>query len=260
MKKPFYEEKNITLYHGDCLKLLKDIPDNSIDMIFADPPYFLSNGGMSCKSGKMVKVDKAEWDKSKGFDEDLKFNELWITECRRVLKEEGTIWISGTRHNIFVIGYLLQKLNFYLLNEISWLKPNAPPNLSCNYFTHAHETLLWARKNKNTSHKYNYLLMKNWGYLKDTLNLKGKQMKSVWLIPLTPPSEKLCGKHPTQKPLEVLKRVILSSTDKDDMILDPFNGAGTTGVICKEYKRKYIGIDLEREYLEITKKRLKTLS
>ncbi|MBN2101290.1 MAG: site-specific DNA-methyltransferase [Candidatus Aenigmarchaeota archaeon] len=232
------------------------IAGNSIDMIFADPPYFLSNGGITCKAGKMVRVDKAEWDKSNGFKDNFDFTLKWLSGCREVLKDGGTIWISGTPHNIYYIGFALQTLGFKILNEISWFKPNAPPNLSCRYFAHSHETVLWARKNGR--HKFNYQKMKDWN--SDKINPKGKQMKSVWSIPLTPLREKVHGKHPTQKPIELLKRIIESSTDEGDLVLDPFNGSGTTGVVAKMLRRKYIGIDTEKEYLELTRKRLFNLS
>lgn len=252
----YYNSKDFSLLKGDCLKVLKTMPDNSVDMIFADPPYFLSNNGISCKGGKMVSVNKAKWDVSSGFEKDLEFNLNWLTESKRVLKENGTIWISGTMHNIYQIGYSLQKLNYHILNEISWFKPNAPPNLSCRYFTHSHETLLWARKNKSSKHNFNYNLMKEWD---DNISESGKQMRSVWSIPLTSKYEKINGYHPTQKPIELLKRVILSSTNTGDVVLDPFNGSGTTGIVSKIYGRKYIGIDLEKDYLDLTVKRLESL-
>jgi site-specific DNA-methyltransferase (adenine-specific) len=252
----YYNSNDLELYKGDCIDILKDIPDNSIDLIFADPPYFLSNGGISCKAGKIVSVNKADWDKSNGIDKDYEFTFDWLSECKRVLKGTGSIWISGTMHNIYQVGYALQKLDYKILNEISWFKPNAPPNLSCRYFAHSHETLIWARKDQESKHKFNYELMKKWD---DKISESGKQMRSVWNIPLTPQQEKKSGKHPTQKPLELLKRVILSSTDKGDLILDPFNGSGTTGVVSKLYNRRYIGIDLDKKYLDLTLKRVNAL-
>ncbi|MFT4243839.1 MAG: DNA-methyltransferase [Candidatus Woesearchaeota archaeon] len=249
----YYKNDEIQLFHNDCLEILQQLPDNSIDMIFADPPYFLSNGGISCRAGKVVSVNKAEWDKSRGFEEDLKFTLKWISECKRILKDNGTIWISGTMHNIYQVGYSLQLSNYKILNEISWFKPNAPPNLSCKYFAHAHETILWARKSENKSHYFNYEEMRKW---EDKITPSGKQMRSVWSIPLTPQREKIHGKHPTQKPLELLRRIILSSTKEGAVILDPFMGSGTTGVIAKELNRKFIGIDKEIEYLELALKRM----
>jgi site-specific DNA-methyltransferase (adenine-specific) len=252
----YYNSFDFNLFKGNCIDILKEFPENSFDLIFADPPYFLSNNGISCKAGKMVSVNKAKWDVSSGFEKDFNFNLNWLSEVKRVLKNDGTIWISGTMHNIYQIGYGLQKLNYQILNEITWFKPNAPPNLSCRYFTHSHETLLWARKNKYSKHKFNYDLMKKW---QDKISESGKQMRSVWSIPLTAKHEKINGHHPTQKPIELLKRIILSSTKKDDLVLDPFNGSGTTGIVSKMYNRKYIGIDLENKYLDITIKRLDSL-
>jgi site-specific DNA-methyltransferase (adenine-specific) len=252
----YYNSNDLELYKGDCIDILKDIPDNSIDLIFADPPYFLSNGGISCKAGKMVSVNKADWDKSKGVDKDFEFTFDWLSECKRVLKDTGSIWISGTMHNIYQVGFALQKLDYKILNEISWFKPNAPPNLSCRYFAHSHETLIWARKDQESRHKFNYDLMKEWD---DKISESGKQMRSVWNIPLTPQQEKKSGKHPTQKPIELLKRIILSTTEKGDLVLDPFNGSGTTGLVSKLYNRRYIGIDLEKTYLDLTLKRIKAI-
>lgn len=252
----YYSSKDFKLYKGNCIDVLKELSENSVDMIFADPPYFLSNGGISCRSGKMVSVNKGNWDKSNGLDKDFEFTYNWLKESKRLLKEEGSIWISGTMHNIYQVGFALQKLGYHILNEITWYKPNAPPNLSCRYFTHSHETLIWARKSKESKHKFNYKLMKEWD---DNISKSGKQMRSVWSIPLTSKFEKIFGNHPTQKPIELLKRIILSSTDKGDLVLDPFNGSGTTGIVSKMYGRKYIGIDLENKYLDLTIKRLGSL-
>ncbi|MCK9293402.1 MAG: site-specific DNA-methyltransferase [archaeon] len=252
----YYNSSDFKLYKGNCIDILKKLPENSVDLIFADPPYFLSNNGISCKAGKMVSVNKAKWDVSSGFEKDLEFNLNWLSEAKRVLKDNGSIWVSGTMHNIYQIGYGFQKLDYHILNEISWFKPNAPPNLSCRFFTHSHETLLWARKDKSSKHKFNYNLMKEWD---DNISESGKQMRSVWSIPLTSKFEKINGPHPTQKPIELLKRIILSSTDKGDLVLDPFNGSGTTGIVSKMYGRKYIGIDLENKYLDLTIKRLDSI-
>jgi site-specific DNA-methyltransferase (adenine-specific) len=186
--KPFFDEDSITLYNEDCLELLKEIPDGAIDVIFADPPYKLSNDGFTCQNGKMVKVNKGKWDKSRGFEEDVKFHNTWIRECRRILKDEGTIWISGTYHSIYQCGYLLQKNEFHILNDIAWFKPNASPNLSCRFFTASHETLLWARKSANAQHFFNYEQIKNGFFPEDMLKNKNKHMRSVWSIP--PPGKK----------------------------------------------------------------------
>jgi len=257
MPEPYFSSNAVKLFHCDCIEVLSSLPDETVDMIFADPPYFLSNGGISCKAGKMVSVNKADWDRSNGIDNDFEFTYSWISLCRKVLKKNGTIWISGTMHNIYQVGYALQKLNFKMLNEIAWFKPNAPPNLSCKYFTHSHETLLWARKNEKIPHFFNYNSMKDWS---DSIAPKGKQMRSIWQIPLTPLSEKTYGKHPTQKPIELLKRIITSSTKEKAIILDPFNGSGTTAVVAKMLNRQYVGIDTNEEFLKTTIKRIKALN
>ena len=248
MIKYYYEDENFKLIQGDSLKILKNIEPKSIDMIFADPPYFLSSDGISCSGGKMVSVNKGDWDKTISIEEKHRFNRKWIKLCYQILKDDGTIWISGTMHNIYSIGMALEQEGFKIINNITWEKLNPPPNISCRYFVHSTETILWAKKNiKNAKHKFNYSLMKE-------LN-NGKQMKDVWKSSLTKPSEKKCGKHPTQKPIEILEKVILSSTNEGDMILDPFNGSGTTGITANRLKRKYIGIEKEKKYLDLTIKR-----
>lgn len=250
MSKYYYEEDNFKLLHGDALTLLKKIPNKSIDMIFADPPYFLSGEGISCSGGKMVSVKKGDWDEKIDICKKHKFNKKWIKLCYDILKDDGTIWISGTMHNIYSIGMALEEEGFKIINNITWRKLNPPPNISCRAFVHSTETILWAKKDiKKAKHKFNYNLMKQ-------LN-GGKQMKDVWETSLTKPSEKKCGKHPTQKPMELLERIILSSTDEGDLILDPFNGSGTTGIVAKKLNRNYIGIDKEKEYLDLTIKRRK---
>lgn len=247
----YYKNNNVKLYHNDSVNKLKRFNDKSIDMIFADPPYFLSNGGVSVKNGKFTSVDKGEWDKSSiNFDID-QFNKQWLLECYRVLKDEGTIWISGTHHNIYSIGHILINNNFKILNNIIWFKPNAAPNLSCRYFTHSNEQIIWAKKNNNLKHKYNYEIMKSMN--------ESKQMRDVWNIPSTPKSEKKLGYHPTQKPFKLLERVVLSSTSEGDIVLDPFNGSGTTGVVSISNNRSYIGIDFCDEYLDLTIKRLEDI-
>lgn len=252
--KPYFEEEDFRLFKNDSLEVIPTLKKDSVMTIFADPPYNLSNGGITCKGGKMVSVNKGGWDKSNGFKKDYEFTKKWIKECKRVLKPNGTIWISGTPHNIYQVGHALQSLGFHVLNEISWFKPNAPPNLSCRYFAHSHETIIWAKKSKKAKHKFNYEEMKRWH---DKITPRGKQMRSVWHIPLTPQREKKNGKHPTQKPEELLKRIITSSSDKGDLILDPFNGSGTTGIVANKLGRKYIGIEKEEKFLNTTKKRFK---
>ncbi|MEJ2249783.1 MAG: DNA methyltransferase [Candidatus Lokiarchaeota archaeon] len=257
MNAPYYKADNFVLYQGDSLELLKQFEKDKFDLIFADPPYFLSNGGITCRSGRMASVNKGEWDKSKGFSEDTKFIDTWLKETRRVLKKDGSIWISGTMHVIYKIGYLLEKNGFDIINDIVWFKPNAPPNLSCKYFTHSHEIVLWARRSEESNHIFNYERMKYWNNPKDKLKNKDKQMRSVWSIPLLAKSEKEFGKHPTQKPIELLTRIILSSSNEGDTVLDPFVGSGTTGIVSNYFNRKFIGIDIKKEYLDLTIERFK---
>ena len=246
--KYYYNKRNFKLILGNSFEELKKIKKNSVDMIFADPPYFLSGDGISCSGGKMVSVNKGDWDKKIGIEEKHQFNREWIRLCYNILKDEGTIWISGTLHNIYSIGMALEQEGFKIINNITWKKLNPPPNISCRYFVHSTETILWAKKNiKKAKHKFNYELMKE-------LN-GGKQAKDVWETSLTKPSEKKYGKHPTQKPIAILEKLILASTDEGDLILDPFNGSGTTGIVANKLKRKYIGIDLEKEYLDLSVKR-----
>jgi len=216
-------------------------------MIFADPPYFLSNDGISIQSGKPVSVNKGEWDRSKGYDFVNDFNFQWLKECREKLKQNGTIWISGTFHNIFSIAQMLNELDFKILNVVTWVKTNPPPNLACRCFTHSTEIIIWARKNKKTPHYYNYELMKE---IND-----GKQMKDVWNLPAIAQWEKSCTKHPTQKPLGVLSRIVLASTQHSAWILDPFTGSSTTGIAANLLGRNFLGIDQEKQFLEISKNR-----
>jgi site-specific DNA-methyltransferase (adenine-specific) len=255
--KPYFSSENAVIFNQDCLEILACIPENTIDMIFADPPYMLSNNGFTCQNGRMVTVNKGKWDKSNGFEEDTKFHDAWITACRRVLKPEGTIWISGTYHSIYQCGYLLQKNNFHILNDIAWFKPNAAPNLSCRFFTASHETVIWARKEKKAKHTFNYEKMKNGRFPEDKLKKENTQMRSVWSIPTPKNSEKELGKHPTQKPLDLLLRIIKSSTNEGDIILDPFNGGGTTGIASVLLGgRYYIGTEIDKQYCELTVKKL----
>lgn len=251
-------KENFILVKNDCLVALSDLKRTGakFNMIFADPPYNLSNDGMSCHAGRRVSVNKGAWDKSKGFEQDSQFILQWLGACREVLKENGTIWVSGTLHNIHIVGWALQKLGFHILNDIAWFKPNGPPNLACRSFAHAHETLIWAKKSKNAKHYFDYKLMKTWDHSGDLIKNEGRQMRSVWAITLTPKKEKTFGKHPTQKPEELLTRIILSSTQAGDLILDPFCGSGTTGVVAIKHERKFVGIDTEEEFLELAEKRI----
>lgn len=259
MQKPYYEKQNFTLFQADCLKILSELKENSVDMVFADPPYMLSNGGFTVHAGRMVSVNKGDWDKSKGVKEDFDFHVKWIEAVKRVLKPSGTIWISGTYHSIYQCGFALQVAGFHVLNDIAWFKPNASPNLSCRFFTASHETIIWARKDKKAKHIFNYQLMKNGVWPEDALKKPGLQMRSVWSMGTPKPIEKKFGKHPTQKPESLLKRIVLASTNKGDLIVDPFTGSSTTGVEAYLYGRKFIGIDMEKKYLDLSIKRFEQL-
>lgn len=258
-EKPYFQKDNFILYKNDCLKILEQLPENSVDMIFADPPYFLSNGGFTCSAGKMVSVDKGKWDVTNGLKKDFEFHLAWTKACHRVLKPGGTIWISGTYHSIYQCGFALQVNKFHILNDIAWFKLNASPNLSCRFFTASHETIIWARKDEKGKHKFNYALMKNGNWPEDFIKKPGLQMRSVWSIGTPKPAEKIFGKHPTQKPLDLLKRIVLASTDKGDIVLDPFTGSSTTGIAAAMNNRKFIGIDMEKKYLDLSIKRFKQL-
>ena len=279
------DARQLWLYQGNSLELLDAIaakyPEGRFDAIFADPPYFLSNGGISCHAGKMVKVDKGDWDKSRGAEVNHEFNLEWLKRCQRVLKPNGTIWITGTHHVIFSIGFAMQQLGFKILNDIAWEKPNPPPNLSCRYFTHSTETILWAAKSEKSRHLFNYQEMRK---------VTGKQMKTVWrkeefeqqsneatkkeaelcsLVPsllnpiwtMTAPGgdEKTFGKHPTQKPVALVERCILASTNPGDMVLDPFLGGGTTVVACARLNRGCVGIEMDEAHAKLSKKRLENM-
>ena len=248
MLRSYYKSPNrdFTLLQGDCVELLNQF-EFKFDMIFADPPYFLSNGGISVQSGKQVSVNKGDWDRSQGFEKDNDFNRRWLSACRSHLKDDGTIWISGTYHNIFSVAQMLNELNFRILNVITWAKTNPPPNLSCRFFTHSTEFIIWARKDRKKKHYFNYELMK-------AIN-GGTQMRDLWSLPAIAKWEKSCGKHPTQKPLPLLARIILASTKENAWILDPFAGSSTTGIAASLLNRRFLGIDRETEFLELSKKR-----
>jgi site-specific DNA-methyltransferase (adenine-specific) len=279
------DSRGLWLYHGNCLELLDAIaakyPEGRFDAIFADPPYFLSNGGITCHAGKMVKVDKGDWDKSRGAEFNHEFNLEWLARCQRVLKPNGTIWVSGTHHVIFSIGYAMQQLGYKILNDIAWEKPNPPPNLSCRYFTHSTETILWAAKNEKSKHTFNYQEMRK---------VTGKQMKTVWrqeefdgragtpvpavsnaderrarsdapyldpIWTMTAPGrdEKEHGKHPTQKPVPLVERCLLASTNEGDLVCDPFLGGGTTAIAALKTHRGCVGIELDFSHLALAIKR-----
>ena len=248
MIRPFFRsyDHGFTLLQGDCRDLLRRF-EFKFDMIFADPPYFLSNGGISVQSGKIVCVDKGEWDKTGDLESIHSFNKEWLSLCREKLKDNGTIWVSGTYHNIFSVANQLTELGYKILNVITWAKTNPPPNISCRYFTHSTEFIIWARKSVKVPHVYNYDIMK-------LINGK-KQMTDVWQLPAIARWEKSCGKHPTQKPLSLLVRIILASTKKGAWVLDPFTGSSTTGIAANLLDRKFLGIDKEVEFLNMSKGR-----
>ena len=236
---------------SNSIEFLESIPDGSVDCVWTDPPYLLSNDGMTCVAGKMVKVNKGDWDRSRGVELDHQFNSEWLSACHRVLKPSGTIWVSGTFHVYLSVGMAMRQIGYRILNDIVWEKPAPPPNLGCRCFTHATEVLLWATKAKKGSkdrYVFNYEEMK--------AENGGKQMKSVWRISPPRAVEKRFGKHPTQKPLDLVKRCLRASTDRGDLILDPFSGSGTTGVAALELGRRFIGCERDLSYAEISTKRL----
>ena len=247
--KPYYQtaKGDFLLYEGDCREVVPRLPSCSFNAVFADPPYFLSNDGFSVQAGKRVSVNKGAWDKSHGLKADTEFNFQWIKACRERLSESGTIWICGTFHNIFAIATVLSELDFRILNSVTWQKTNPPPNLSCRFFTHSTEILLWARKQKRVPHYYNYDLMRRLA--------GGRQMTDVWRLPAIGRWEKSCGKHPTQKPLSLVVRALLASTEANALVLDPFAGSSTTGIAANLINRKFVGVESTKAFLELSKKR-----
>lgn len=242
------EQHGVRLYHGDALQLLRQAKSEMFDLIFADPPYFLSNDGITCQSGKMVSVNKGIWDKAATFEDIHRFNLNWLEQCRRLLKPNGTIWVSGTAHNIFSVGFAMQTLGYKILNDIAWYKVNPPPNLSCRFFTHSTETILWARRTPKARHTFHYEDMKRENH--------NKQMQSLWHIKPPRLREKRFGKHPTQKPEALLERIIRASSSPHDFVLDPFCGSATTGVVCVRLGRRFVGFELMNNYLDIAVRRL----
>ncbi len=239
-------DEKFCLYKGDTLQILGQIP-NQFDMIFADPPYFLSNGGKKIQGRRMVSVDKGEWDKIKSSDGIDKFNQEWINQCKPLLKDNGTIWVCGTYHNIFSVEKCLKNAGFRIINIITWQKSDPTPTWGKLHFNFSSEYIIWAKKTSMAKHYFNYELMKQ-------LN-GGKIMSDVWKIPTVGLWEKTCGKHPTQKPLRLLYRIILASTKVGETILDPFAGSSTTGIAANLLGRNYIGIEQNEEFLHLGEKR-----
>ncbi len=248
-----FSDASLKLVKGNCFPVLDKFcaafPRGLFDVIFADPPYFLSNGGITCHAGRMVKVDKGGWDKSQGVLLNHDFNKAWLSRCQSLLNPDGTIWITATHHVLFSIGFALQELGFKILNLITWEKPNPPPNLSCRYFTHSTEMVIWAAKNEKSKHMFNYKVMKE--------ENRGKQMKTVWEFLAPANSEKAFGKHPTQKPIALVKRCLEASSKKGSWVLDPFSGSGTTGVASAETKRRFVGIEENEEYCKLAAARIR---
>ena len=252
--KVIFSDPSLKVIRGNCLPVLDkfcaSFPGGLFDVIFADPPYFLSNGGVTCHAGRMVKVDKGAWDKSQGVLLNHEFNKAWLSRCQSLLNPDGTIWITATHHALFSIGFALQELGFKILNLITWEKPNPPPNLSCRYFTHSTEMIIWAAKNDKSKHAFNYKAMKEENH--------GKQMKTVWEFSAPPNSEKTFGKHPTQKPTALVRRCLEASSRKGNWVLDPFSGSGTTGVACAETNRRFVGIEEKDEYCTLASSRIRS--
>ncbi|HEU4384814.1 MAG TPA: site-specific DNA-methyltransferase [Anaeromyxobacteraceae bacterium] len=254
------------LAQGDSVAILEALPPHSVDLVFADPPYHLSNGGSTCQAGRRTSVNKGRWDASRGVAEDHAFHRGWLAACRRVLRPSGTLWVSGTQHVIFSVGFAMQELGFHLLNTVTWYKPNASPNLACRFFTHSTELLIWASplRRRPLAHRFNYREMK--------ASNGGKQMRDlwaiaerpepggeqvVWSVPAPGPREKVHGRHPTQKPLALLERVLAASSAPGDLVLDPFAGSATTGVAALRAGRRFLGLEREEAYLELAARRLR---
>lgn len=243
----YYSDDNqFCLYNGNSLQILGQIKEQ-VDMIFVDPPYFLSNGGKKIQGKRIVSVDKGDWDKAISVEYIDKFNQEWINSCKPLLKDNGTIWICGTFHNIYSVEKCLKTAGFHIINIITWQKSDPTPTWGELHFNFSSEYIIWARKNPKSKHYFNFELMKQ-------LN-GGVPMPDVWKLPTVGMWEKTCGKHPTQKPLRLLYRIILASTRAGDIILDPFAGSCTTGIAANLLGRKFIGIDQSQDYLNLGIKR-----
>ena len=254
------------IIHGECVAEMRKLPDSSIDLIIADPPYNLSKGGawkydttveLKGMGGNWNKVMQ-EWD-DYSFDAYMAFTREWLTEAKRLLKPTGSMWIFGTYHNIGIINVICQMLGIEIINEVIWYKKNAFPNLAGRRLTASHETILWCNKGaKKREYYFNYEYSKEGDFSYDTLKAPGKQMRTVWDISNNKEKEELAyGKHPTQKPIRILKRMIELSSHEGDIMLTPFAGAGSECVAAKMTSREYIGIEMEAEYCEIAEERLR---
>ena len=241
------------LYYGDSLALMASLPTESVDCIWTDPPYNLSNDGVTCVSGRMVKVNKGEWDRSQGADRDHAFNKSWLAACYRLLKPTGTIWVTGTLHVYPSVGFAMQQLGFRILNDIIWEKPAPPPNLGCRCFTHATELILWATKARKGKERYTF------NYEEMKTENGDKQMKNIWRMSAPSKAEKLHGKHPTQKPVELVSRCLRASTNPSDLVFDPFAGSSTTGVTALSLGREFMGCEADAGHIELSIKRLNSL-
>ena len=244
----YYQSKdyNFYLYHGNSIQVLGQLKDQ-VDMIFADPPYFLSNGGKKIQGRSMVSVDKGDWDKADSLEYIDQFNQEWIDACKPLLKDNGTIWVCGTFHNIYSVEKCLKNAGFQIINIITWQKSDPTPTWGELHFNFSSEYIIWARKNPKSKHFFNFELMKE-------LN-GGVLMPDVWKLPTVGMWEKTCGKHPTQKPLRLLYRIVLASTRVGEVVLDPFAGSCTTGIAANLLGRKFVGIDQSKDFLDLGIKR-----
>ncbi len=242
---------------GDFFQQVRALEPECVDLAIVDPPYFLSRGGFTVSSGKAVSVDKGMWDKPSLGASTLDYHQLWISEIKRVLKKNGAVVVSGTYHSIYECGYALAQEGFQILNEIVWFKPNGAPNLSGRRLAASHETLIWASRDFNSKHCYNYELLKASTFDGDPIKKEGKQLRSVWWIPTTPKREKTSGHHPTQKPEALIERIVLAFSNPGDLVFDPFMGSGTTGVVAMRSGRNFIGMENDPAYFKIAKERMK---
>lgn len=247
-----FGEPGAVVYLADCVELMCLMPPSCVDCVFADPPYRLSKpGGVTFRNGRVVPVDKGSWDRSLGsFEKDHGWNVRWVRAAKRILKPGGSLWVSGTHHVIFSLGFALQTGGFRVINSVAWEKPDPPPNARRTAFTHAHEWLVWASKqDRGARHTFNY----------DLVNSPdpGAQVSSVWRIPAVPKREKLHGHHPTQKPLRLVRRALLACTQQGDLVFDPFAGSGTTAVAAKELDRQFVGAELDEGFAGLAERRIR---